>query len=69
VATGVGGVPEILHSQELGIVVDQTVESVVDGLERALSTKWDREAISNQTRTRTWTTVAEEVEAVFSEQL
>lgn len=69
VATGVGGVPEILHSQELGIIVDQTVESVVDGLERALSTKWDREAISKQTRARTWTTVAEEVEAVFSEQL
>jgi len=69
VATGVGGVPEILHSQDLGIVVDQTVESVVDGLERALSTKWDREAISKQTRARTWTTVAEEVEAVFSQQL
>lgn len=69
VATRVGGVPEILHSQELGIVVDQTIESVADGLERALLTNWDRETISEQTRVRTWTTVAGEVEGVFSKQL
>jgi glycosyltransferase involved in cell wall biosynthesis len=69
VATCVGGVPEILHSRELGIVVDQTVDSVADGLERALLKKWDREAISKQTSARMWSTVAEEVEGVFSEQL
>jgi len=69
VATRVGGVPEILHSRELGIIVDQTVDSVADGLERALLNKWDREAISKQTRARMWSTVAGEVEGVFSEQL
>jgi glycosyltransferase involved in cell wall biosynthesis len=69
VATRVGGVPEILHSLQLGIVVDQTVDGVADGLERALLTKWDREVISKQTRARTWSTVAGEVEGVFSEQL
>ena len=69
VATRVGGVPEILHSPELGIVVDQTIASVADGIERALLKKWDREAISKQTRTRTWSTVAGELEGVFSEQL
>lgn len=69
VATRVGGVPEILHSPELGIVVDQTVDSVADGLERALLKKWDREAISKQTRARMWSTVAGEVEGMFSEQL
>jgi glycosyltransferase involved in cell wall biosynthesis len=69
VATRVGGVPEILHSPELGILVDQAVDSVADGLERALLKKWDREAISTQTRARTWSTVAGEVEDVFSEQL
>jgi len=68
VATRVGGVPEILHSRELGIMVDQTVDSVADGLERALLQKWDREAISKQTRTRTWSAVAKEVEGVLSEQ-
>lgn len=69
VATRVGGVPEILHSPDLGILVAQTVESVVDGLEKALSKNWDREAISNQTRARTWGTVASELEDIFSEQL
>ena len=65
VATRVGGVPEILHSQEFGIVVDQTVDSVADAIERALSKKWDRQAISDQTRPRTWSIVAGEVEEVL----
>jgi glycosyltransferase involved in cell wall biosynthesis len=69
VATRVGGIPEIIHSRELGILVDPTVDSVADGLERALSKTWDREAISKQTRARTWATVAGEVEGIFSEQL
>ena len=65
VATRVGGVPEILHSQEFGIVVDQTVDSVADAIERALSKKWDRQAISDQTRARTWSIVAGELEEVL----
>lgn len=69
VATRVGGIPEILHSQELGIVVDQTVESVADGIEMALLKQWDRLAISDQTRARTWGIVAAEVEEVLSKKL
>lgn len=69
VATRVGGIPEILHSPELGILVDQTVESIANGIESALMKSWDREAISRQTRARTWSTVAGELEVVFSEQL
>ncbi|MGC1482760.1 MAG: glycosyltransferase family 4 protein [Candidatus Acidiferrum sp.] len=66
VATRVGGIPEILHSEELGILVEQSVNSVADGLERALLKEWDREAISKQTRARVWSTVAAEVEGVLS---
>jgi teichuronic acid biosynthesis glycosyltransferase TuaC len=69
VASRVGGMPEILHSSELGILVDQTVEGVAMGIESALGKSWDREAISRQTRARTWSTVAGELEAVFSRQL
>lgn len=69
VATRVGGVPEILHSEELGLIVDQTIESVAGGLERALSKNWNRSAISSQTRKRTWHQVAIEVEGIFQEQL
>jgi glycosyltransferase involved in cell wall biosynthesis len=69
VATRVGGVPEILHSPELGIVVDQNVESITRGVEKALAKAWDREAISAQIRARTWDTVASEMEAIFFEQI
>ncbi len=65
-ATRVGGIPEILHSEELGILVNETVESIVAGLERALAKNWNREAIALQTRTRTWDHVAAEIEGVFT---
>ena len=64
-ATRVGGIPEILHSEELGILVNETVESIAAGLERALAKNWNRESIALQTRTRTWDHVAAEVEEVF----
>jgi teichuronic acid biosynthesis glycosyltransferase TuaC len=65
VATRVGGIPEILHSEELGILVDQTVESVGEGLARAIGKAWDREAISTRTHSRTWDQVAAEIEEIF----
>ncbi len=64
-ATRVGGIPEILNSEELGILVNETVESIAAGLKRALAKNWNREAIALQTRTRTWDHVAAEVEEVF----
>jgi teichuronic acid biosynthesis glycosyltransferase TuaC len=69
VATRVGGIPEILHSTELGLLTEQTEESLAAGLEQALSKKWDRREISRVTRERTWETVAGEVEHVFVEQM
>jgi teichuronic acid biosynthesis glycosyltransferase TuaC len=67
VATRVGGIPEIIHKPELGVLVEQTVESIASGLEKALSTRWDREAISKLTRERTWEAVGAEVEAVLAQ--
>jgi glycosyltransferase involved in cell wall biosynthesis len=69
VATRVGGIPEILHEPELGVLVEQTVDSIASGLEKALSKSWDREAISKRTRERTWEVVAAEVETVLVRQL
>jgi teichuronic acid biosynthesis glycosyltransferase TuaC len=65
VATRVGGIPEIVHSEALGILVEQTVDSVADGLRRAMSKNWDREGISLQARARTWQTVAKELDDIF----
>jgi teichuronic acid biosynthesis glycosyltransferase TuaC len=68
VATHAGGIPEILHSEELGILVGQSVESISEGIEHALAKSWNRAMISEQTRARTWGTVAAEVQEVLSAQ-
>lgn len=62
VATGLWGVPEILVSPELGTMVAQDAEAIGDGLSAALGRRWDRGAIIRYARTRTWETVAGEVE-------
>lgn len=66
VATKVGGIPEILHQRELGILVEQTSDSVAGGIVEALGRRWNREEISREARSRTWDQVAEEVERVLS---
>ena len=66
VATRVGGIPEILHSPELGTLVEQTSEDVAAGIVKSLDREWDRQAISREASSRTWETVAEEVEEVLS---
>ena len=66
VATRVGGIPEILHCGELGILVDGTVDSVAAGLVQALGRNWNHETISAQTRARTWDVVGAEVERALT---
>jgi glycosyltransferase involved in cell wall biosynthesis len=65
-ATGLWGVPEILVSPELGIMVQQQTAAIADGLGQALTKKWDRNVIIAYARTRTWNVVAEEVEKYFA---
>lgn len=69
VATRVGGIPEILHSDDLGVLVDQNLESLVAGLQYALDKAWDRPAIARRTGARTWDDVALELEKVFRAQI
>ena len=66
VATQTGGIPEIVQSAHLGVLVDDSEESLVEGIEQALAKKWEREQISQQTRMRTWDTVAAEVAAIIA---
>jgi teichuronic acid biosynthesis glycosyltransferase TuaC len=64
-ATRIGGIPEIITSQELGVFVEQNRESIATGLEFALSKQWERSAIASYARRRTWDDVAIEVENYF----
>lgn len=65
VATRVGGIPEIIASNKLGILVDRTAEAAEAGLDDALRKDWDRDLISREARARTWDDVAREVEEVI----
>jgi len=62
VATRVWGVPEVIVTPELGLMVDQNSQDIAAGLRRALETQWDRETLVRHARKRTWEVVAEEVE-------
>ncbi len=69
VATRVWGVPEVITSPDLGIMVDQEVESIANGLQTALGQRWDRQTILHYAQRRTWDDVAAELEQYFHHQL
>ncbi len=62
-ATRAGGIPEIITSPERGMFVEPNVDSIAAGLEQALTKRWNREEIARYSRSRSWDTVAAEVEA------
>jgi teichuronic acid biosynthesis glycosyltransferase TuaC len=67
VATRVWGTPEVISSDEYGILVERTPEEIGRGLSLALRRSWDRKRISEYARSRTWDVVAGEVTDVFDE--
>jgi teichuronic acid biosynthesis glycosyltransferase TuaC len=69
VATRVGGIPEVITSPQLGVLVGPDLDSLVAGLETALRTTWDREELARAGRSRTWETVAEEVRQFFASRM
>jgi len=68
-ATGVGGIPEIITSSELGMFVERDVNSIANGLEQALTKAWNREEIAGQSRVRSWDAVAAEVESFLQSKI
>ena len=62
VATRVWGAPEVITSPELGVLVEQGVKPIADGLELALRKSWDREGLTRYAASRTWELVAAEVD-------
>ena len=60
VTTAVGGNPDVVNSEEVGLLVPQDVQSVSRALEVALSREWDTAGISRHGSRRTWQTVAME---------
>jgi len=67
VATRVGGTPEVIISEELGLLAERNVPAITDALQSALKRRWNRERIATFARQRSWDVVAEEVEQCLSE--
>jgi teichuronic acid biosynthesis glycosyltransferase TuaC len=62
VGTRVGGVPEIIVSPELGVLVEKELESLAAGLQSALAKDWDRSILVQHAHARDWDQVASQVE-------
>ena len=65
VATRVDGIPDIVCSLDLGVIVERDVRSFVDVLRYAFQRQWNRKCISQQGQARTWQNVASEVFDLF----
>ncbi len=62
VAFDVGGIPEMLPTEEYGVVVPPEDDIALEAaLESAVRRKWDRERIAAKARERSWDVVASEV--------
>jgi glycosyltransferase involved in cell wall biosynthesis len=69
VATTVWGVPEVIVSEDLGVLVEQNVKSIADGLKSGVERPWNREKLIEHARSRTWNVVAEELERYLTMRL
>lgn len=66
-ATRVGGIPEVLSSPDLGMLVEPDATSIATAMEEALARTWDRDFLARHVQSRTWEGVAEEVEQFLTE--
>ena len=60
VTTPVGGNPDIISSEEVGIMVAADLEPLAHAIAHGLGRHWDRERIAGHVRNRTWASVARE---------
>ncbi len=67
VATNVNGIPEIIISEDYGLLVERNTEDFARGIREALPRKWDYENICRYGQGRTWKIVGNEVCSVFTE--
>jgi glycosyltransferase involved in cell wall biosynthesis len=66
IATRVSGIPEIISSPELGLLIERDVEGFAEALIAGFGKNWDRNLIARAGQARTWSRVAEEVVDFFA---
>jgi glycosyltransferase involved in cell wall biosynthesis len=65
IATPVNGIPEIIRSDEYGLLVNRDTQSFADGILAGFNKPWDRQKIVDYGQSRPWSLVAKEVHTVF----
>lgn len=67
VGTNVGGVPEIITSDDIGYTVEaEDPAALAEGIKRALARDWDSEKLCEVARARTWDNVAKDLLELIS---
>ena len=62
VSTRVGGVPEIINNESLGILVPSSdSKALSEAIEKALSTQWDKNILINRVSFESWDIVADKL--------
>ena len=65
VATPVGGIPELLNSENLGLLAERDEHQIADAICTALTKKWITEDLVEHARNHSWIRTAEGVMGVF----
>ena len=65
IATSVGGIPEILSSTQLGILVERNEKDIANGISIALLRDWSAEDIRQYAENQTWDRATDSLKNVF----
>lgn len=63
--TKVGGIPEIISSDKVGLIVDRSPEGIADAILVALGRCWSCDSLREHARQFTWEQVTESLSSVF----
>jgi teichuronic acid biosynthesis glycosyltransferase TuaC len=69
VATAVGGIPEILRSEKVGLLTERSAEKIAQSINRALRQSWKQDEIVQYARQYQWEHAATAIVSLFRDVL